>query len=233
MLSFKAKKKSLISNQWLKKSYSQSGEDLIVKFIFDTLGITHPSYLDIGAHHPYYLSNTALFYELGCTGINVEPDPNLFKAFLDHRKEDKNINIGISSEKGSAEFYIISVPTLNTFSKHDAENYKNEGNYSISEVITIPTNSITNIIEEYNLGEFPQFLNVDAEGIDEIIIKSIDFSKSYPIVICIETLTFSSTGNGIKNDSVEKYLSQNGYMVYADTNINTIFVRRDLWQRSV
>ena len=39
-------------------------------------------------------------------------------------------------------------------------------------------------------------------------------------------------GDGIKNKSVEKYLSQNGYMVYADTNINTIFVRRDLWQRS-
>ena len=232
MLSFKAKKKNQISEQWLKKSYSQSGEDLIVKFIFDMLGITHPSYLDIGAHHPYYLSNTALFYELGSRGINVEPDPALFKAFLDHRKEDKNINIGISSEKGSAEFYIISVPTLNTFSKHDAENYKNEGDYSISEIITVPTNSVNNIIEEYNFGEFPQFLNVDAEGIDEMIIKSIDYNKSYPIVICIETLTFSSTGNGIKNDSVEKYLSQNGYMVYADTNINTIFVRRDLWQRS-
>ena len=49
------------NNQFLKKSYSQCGEDLIVKFIFDILNIKNPSYIDIGAHHPNYISNTALF----------------------------------------------------------------------------------------------------------------------------------------------------------------------------
>jgi hypothetical protein len=39
-------------------SFSQSGEDLIVKFIFDILKIKKPTYIDIGAHHSSYLSNT-------------------------------------------------------------------------------------------------------------------------------------------------------------------------------
>lgn len=187
--------------------------------------------MDIGAHHPYYLSNTALFYELGSRGINIEPDPSLFKSFLKEREYDKNINIGIGAEKGLADFYIISVPTLNTFSKTEAENYTSEGDYRITEVVKMPVNSLNNIIQEHNGGKFPQFLNVDAEGIDELIIRSINYDESYPLVICIETLSFSSSGNGVKNTAISDYLTQKGYMVYADTNINTILVKKDLWQK--
>jgi hypothetical protein len=77
-----------VVNKFKKTSYSQSGEDVIVKFIFDCIGISKPTYLDVGAHHPYYISNTALFYESGSIGINIEPDPLLFKEFLNHRKND-------------------------------------------------------------------------------------------------------------------------------------------------
>lgn len=219
-------------DNYAQTSFSQSGEDLIVKFIFNNLGIKNPTYLDIGAHHPFYLSNTALFYMNGSTGINVEPDPDLFKAFLTHRKKDININIGIGDQKGVSDFYIISSPTLNTFSKEDAENYTKEGNYNITSVKKIPINSVTNIINEKNNGEFPQFLNVDAEGVDELIIKSINYTHNYPLVICIETISFSTSGKGVKNTSLINFISNNGYIVYADTNINTIFVREDIWKKS-
>jgi hypothetical protein len=41
----------LFRNKW-KKSYSQCGDDLILDFAFDILGIAKPTYLDIGAHDP-------------------------------------------------------------------------------------------------------------------------------------------------------------------------------------
>jgi hypothetical protein len=34
-------------------SYSQNGEDLIIKDLFSRLGIQHPTYLDIGANEPF------------------------------------------------------------------------------------------------------------------------------------------------------------------------------------
>ena len=219
-------------NKWAQKSYSQSGEDLIIKFIFDTLQIKKPTYIDIGAHHPFYLSNTALFYELGSRGINIEPDPTLFKEFLVHRENDVNLNIGVSKEIGNADFYIISSPTLNTFSKEEAENYKNEGDYSITNVINIPINTLKNIIDEKNSGKYPDFLTIDAEGVDELIVKSIDFTQNYPLVICIETLSFSTSGNGIKNVDIINFILSKGYIVYADTHINTIFVKEQVWKRA-
>src|SRR5258705_5903293 len=81
-------------------SFSQSGEDLIIKFIFNALGIDKPSYIAIGAHHPYFLNNTAIFYESGSRGINIEPNDENIILFNRYRKQDINLNIGIAQETG-------------------------------------------------------------------------------------------------------------------------------------
>jgi FkbM family methyltransferase len=225
-------KKTPPAPNWVKKSYSQCGEDLIVGFIFDQLEILNPTYIDVGAHHPYYLSNTALFYERGCRGLNIEPDPLLFKEFVKHRKGDINLNIGIGEKESEADFYTISSPTLNTFSKEEAENYKNEGDYFITGKISVPVNTLKNVIDQKLKGIFPLFLNVDAEGVDDLIVKSIDYRNNYPTVICVETISFSTSGKGRKNTPLIEYIKDQGYLMYADTYINTIFVKHEAWLKT-
>jgi len=222
-----------VEDKYKKTSFSQCGEDLIVKFIFDCIGIHKPTYIDIGAHHPYFISNTALFYKNGCRGINIEPDPTLFKEFLKCRKDDKNLNIGISDSDSELDFYIISTPTLNTFSKEEAENYAQQGNFEIKSIEKIKVSTLKSVLEECSSGIFPHYLSIDAEGVDELIIRDIDFENNYPIVICIETISFSTSGNGIKNTELIKFIESKGYLSYADTNINTIFVRKSLWQKDI
>ena len=214
-----------------KKSYSQSGEDLIVKYILDLVGISQPTYIDVGAHHPFYLSNTALFYSLGCRGINIEPDPILFKEFVKCREQDINLNIGIAEKKGELDFFIISSPTLNTFSKKEAQRYKEEGEYEIVKTEKVEVDTINSIVDKYAKGKYPDFLNLDAEGVDDIILQSINFEKNSPAVICVETISFSNSGRGVKNTSLINFLQEKGYLLYADTNINSIFVRRNKWER--
>jgi FkbM family methyltransferase len=223
--------RKIVINPFEKVSYSQCGEDLIVKFIFDILKITNPTYLDIGAHHPHYLSNTALFYQNGSVGINIEPDPKLFELFKEIRVRDKNLNIGISDKEEVLDFYVISTPTLNTFSKKEAQNYEKEGNFKINEIIKIKVTHLDMVIKNFANGIFPQFLSIDAEGVDEMIINQIDFDSNYPIVICIETISFSTSGNGVKNEDLIQNIKSKGYLLYAYTNINTIFVRKKLWKR--
>lgn len=218
-----------VDDKYKKISFSQCGEDLIVKFIFDCLGMKNPTYIDIGAHHPHYISNTALFYKNGCRGINIEPDPTLFKEFLKDRREDKNLNIGISNLNSELDFYIISSPTLNTFSKDEAEKYAQEGDFKIRSIEKITVKTLKNVLDDCSNGIFPHYLSIDAEGVDELIIKEIDFDNNYPIVICIETISFSTSGKGIKNTKLIEYIENKGYLVYADTYINTILVRNESW----
>jgi len=213
-----------------KISYSQCGEDLIIKFIFDCLGIEKPSYIDIGAHDPEYLNNTNIFYLNGSRGINIEPDPYCYQRIQDERNLDINLNIGMADIVSEMDFYFMSTSTLNTFSKSEADKYADLGHPIIS-VRKIKVDTLPNIIHKYCNGRFPDFLSLDVEGMDEIILKSINYDKNSPIVICVETISFSENGNGIKNRTIIEFLESKGYLVYADTYINTIFVKKDKWIR--
>jgi len=217
-------------SRFKKISFSQCGEDLIVQYIFYCIGIEKPSFIDVGAYHPFLFNNTALLYNKGSRGINIEPDPTLFKLFAEHRKNDINLNIGIGDKNDVLDFYIISYPALNTFSKEEALKYSDEGNYFIKQVEKVKVLKLENVLDDFFESSFPQFLSIDAEGVDEAIIRSINFEKHFPLVICIETISFSTSGRGLKNTNLINYIINKGYLVYADTYINTIFVKKDLWQ---
>lgn len=212
-----------------KRSYSQSGEDMIVDFIFKTRNINNPTYLDIGAHHPYFLSNSAFFYKKECRGINIEPNPHLFKAFPKYRVEDINLNIGVGRANEFLKFHIMSANTMSTFSSAEAEKLEKEYGMKIMETIDVSVMTIDSILTKYNDGKFPDFLSLDVEGVDFDILKSIDYQVSYPKVICVETISYSETGEGEKDTKIRTFLEGKGYMVFADTYINTIFVRKDFW----
>lgn len=217
---------------YAKKSFSQCGEDIIINHIFQQLNIEKPSYIDIGAHHPYYLNNTAFFYLKGSTGINIEPDPTLFAEFEKSRVKDINLNVGIGIKNSECDFYIMSEPTLNTFVKAEAEKANIENPlYTIKDVKLLEIKTLQYVLDTYNNAQFPDFLSLDVEGLDEVIISNINFEIYKPKVICVETISFSNNGNGIKNTKIIELLESKGYMVYADTNINTIFVDAKLWKR--
>ncbi len=207
-----------------KISYSQCGEDLIVQFLFKSyLNIEKPSYIDIGAHLPFRYNNTAIFYSSGSRGINIEPDPFLFKKFQRHRKKDINLNIGIADKPGVFDFYIINNRTLNTFSQQETKNYEKQG-YHIKEIKQIGTETLGYVIEKYANNVFPDFLSLDAEGADETTLKSIDYDRNYPKVICVETLDFSTQ---VHRAEICDFLNSKGYLKYADTHINSIMVRKE------
>jgi len=213
-----------------KISYSQMGEDLIVDFVLRGIGIAKPTYLDIGAHHPFYLSNTAIFYARGCSGINVEPDPELFRAFEAHRTRDVNVNAGIADRDGAMEYYVIAPPTLNTFDEASARGFVEQG-HKIVCTKQIDTHTVRHIVERYAGGLFPDFLSLDAEGMEWVALKDIDYAGNAPKVICVETISYSKTGRGEKQRDVIDFLISKGYLEFADTYINSIFVRESLWRR--
>lgn len=214
-----------------KKSYSQCGEDLIVDFILSNMKITNPYYLDIGAHHPQYLSNTYLFYKKGGSGICIEPDPILFAEILTKRKKDLCINAGVGVEgTSSADFYIMSTKTLNTFSRKEAERYQSYGRQLIEKIIKLPLISLNEILSNIKKNNL-NFVSLDVEGLDYEIIKTFNFNLQRPEVFCIETITYTEDNSEQKEYQIIEYLLEHDYMVYADTYINTIFVDKQRWKK--
>ncbi|MBI3543215.1 MAG: FkbM family methyltransferase [Deltaproteobacteria bacterium] len=210
-------------------SYSQCGEDVIVAFLLELLKIESPTYLDIGAHHPTRLNNTYLLYKRGCRGVNVEPDPNLIRAFHRLRKRDVNVNVGIGPKAGKLDFFVMSVPTLNTFSEAEARRCERESGFKIVEKLPIEVMTFDAVVARH-LGRTPDFVSVDVEGYDLEVLRSIDFAKHRPRVFCVETLSFSQTrATARKNEAIHALLHEAGYRTYADTYVNTIYVDEKIW----
>jgi FkbM family methyltransferase len=212
-----------------KLSFSQCGEDLIINQLLCDLGIDKISYLDIGAHHPSYLSNTYLLYLQGGSGVCVEPDPLLYRQFLLQRPHDIHINCGIGSNAGIEKFYVMSTPTLNTFSEEEALRYSKLGNYTINEILDVRIETVNQLIKA-NFHKTPNFVSIDIEGWDLIILKSFDFGLYRPEVFCIETLSFTDDKTERKLEEIIEFMHSKGYLTYADTYINTIFVDSESWK---
>jgi FkbM family methyltransferase len=217
-----------LGNDFKKISFSQCGEDMLVDYVFMLRGVNAPSYIDIGAHHPWYINNTAFFYKKGCRGINIEPNPNLIKAFQDERSEDINLNIGVASIDGNMDFYVLDDSALSTFSKKDADDFISKGD-KIKEVMKVEVLSVSTIISKYAQGKFPDLMNLDVEGFEMGVLKGIDFMNNYPTIICVETAEYSRTGAGKKRKELMEFIESKGYYLYADTNLNSIYVKNEFW----
>ncbi len=209
------------------RSYAQCGEDLIVRYIFNALNVAHPTYLDIGAHHPYFLSNTYLFYRSGSRGVSIEPDPQLYAKINRCRRRDTNLNVGIGSEAGTLLLHIFDSRTLNTFSVAEAEKYIRDG-HQLIEKRQIEVVTFSDVVNRYFDGA-PDFVSLDVEGMDIEVLESIDFSRFKPVVFCVETITYSRGGGGVKLSDIDRIMDAHDYIKYADTYINSIYVRRDRW----
>lgn len=226
--SFKNNKVNQIKNVYKKESFSQCGEDLIVQYIFNLRGVTQPSYIDIGANHPFFISNTAMFYEQGCRGINIEANPEFHEIFNKHRPDDINLNIGISNKLEELDFYIMEDNTLSSFSKTECKHMMQHGK-KLKEVRKTKLNTVSNILLEYFENKFPDFMSIDVEGMDFEILKSINFAQSFPKVICVEAADYSPVGAGDRRNELIDFLVTKGYYEYANTNLNAIMVKNEFW----
>src|SRR5258705_4996225 len=106
-----------------KATYSQAGEDIIVQYLFDSLKIEKPTYLEIGTNQPLVCNNTYSFYLKGCYGVCIVPDENMVDLIEHKRPNDIVLNIGIGlTDSPDATFYLFP-PHVNgwsTFSKEEA-----------------------------------------------------------------------------------------------------------------
>jgi FkbM family methyltransferase len=208
-------------------SYSQNGEDILISGIFESLSKKKIFYLEAGGYHPYNGSNTALFYLTGSEGIIIEPNPSLYKLFPVKRPRDINLNIGLSSRSGTQLFFLSASGALGSLVP---DGWQGSSPENESNTISIPVYTLPDVMKKYAEGKTIDFLSLDIEGMEMPVLQTLDYQSVYPVVICAETIRHIPGLKNEKNTEIIDFLTGKGYFVYADTHINTIFVRRDVWE---
>jgi hypothetical protein len=129
--------------------------------------------------------------------------------------------IGVTSVR-EADYYVMTESSWNTCSREEAERQAvvSNGTVVIKEVIKMPLLNINQVMDEH-FKRAPAFLSVDTQGLELAILKSIDYGRFRPEVICAETLV---TGTNKSIPETAEFMQTQGYVVRGMTFVNTIFV---------
>lgn len=206
-------------------SFAQNHEDIIINSFFkeNEKGF----YVDLGANHPVNDSVTKLFYNRGWSGINIEPNEQLYKLLKLDRPRDINLKIGISSESGTLELRQYLSHGLSTFSKKMIDEYKKHPNQLTDTYkdYKVPVKTLKEVFEETEPKQI-SFLKVDIEGFEYEALVGNDWKKYEPELICIES-------NHIIKDW-RPLLKANGYTKVFFDGLNDYYLsKRALFRKEI
>jgi FkbM family methyltransferase len=200
-------------------SYSQEGEDLVLKRIFPSK--LDGFYVDVGAHHPRRFSNTYLFYMRGWRGINIDATPGSMSEFKKERPRDVNIECAISDKEEQIDFYLFEEKALNTFSKDLSDSYV-AGGYKLQARQQLTTRRLDSILEQF-VNQQIDFMSIDVEGFEMQVLLSNDWTKYRPKVLVLEYLR-SDISSQLINSKLVTFLVEKKYCLIGKT-ANTLFFK--------
>jgi FkbM family methyltransferase len=198
------------------KSYSQEGEDMILRRVFEERN--DGFYIDVGAHHPRRFSNTYFFYRRGWMGINIDAMPGSMELFAKLRPRDINIEYAVGTSEGEAKYFVFNDPALNSFNE-DLSSARNGGPYQILQELLRQVMPLRSILAEHlPAGRKIDFLTVDVEGMDLDVLQSNDWDLFRPRYVLVEC--FGLDLAQLSGDAVYDFLVKQEYRFVAKT-INT------------
>lgn len=202
------------------KSYSNEGEDMILRKIF--FKKAEGFYVDIGAFHPKKGSNTYFLYKKGWNGINIDAMPGSMKLFNRLRKRDFNLEVPLGNDGETVNYYEFEDRALNGFESLEllSKDPKKPQN-KLLKIHQILCTSLNAILEKHlPKGQEIDLITIDVEGQELRVLNSFDFEKYSPKWILIEIWNFSMESQF--NGKVDSLLKEKGYRPRAKT-LNTVF----------
>jgi FkbM family methyltransferase len=179
-------------------------------------------YLDVGAFHPIKVSNTYRMYKNGWKGINIDMNPFSIELFKYARPKDINICAAISNKESyQISYFHNDQSPLNTIDKNHTKFLKS--NFGIKDLKKkrVKTKTLNKILKSNNIKKI-DFFNIDIEGHELEVIKSIDFNQFDIKVICVEILNHNESAKK-KSKILLDILKKENFKLKYRSPINYIF----------
>ena len=203
-------------------SYAQNREDVLLDRLFPK---AHKGfYVDIGASDPVDMSVTKHFYDLGWSGVNVEPVTPSFEHIAQARSRDVNLNVGVSDEPGTLTLFECPPPlgSASTFSASQADWHRETGLSFVER--DVPVITLAQLCEEH-VDRTIDFLSVDVEGLERQVLAGGDWERWRPRVVLVEATQPRTTIP--THEEWEPILLEANYLFAAFDGLNRWYVRAE------
>lgn len=199
-------------------TYSQFGEDILIRKFFRNKPVG--LYVDVGAFHPVYYSNTYALYKLGWNGLAIEANGDLEGSYRRFRPRDRFIHTAVGKSEGKAQFVRFdfgAFDRLEKFLSEVPEQFRDGQQTSEVNVRrldhVLADNGVTNV----------DFLNIDCEGSDIEILSTVDLTTMRPSLISVE-----DHSRDWMESPLVRMLSENSFRPYGRCGLSTLFVHCEL-----
>jgi FkbM family methyltransferase len=203
-------------------SYAQNREDVLLDRLFPK---AHKGfYIDVGASEPVDMSVTKHFYDLGWSGVNVEPVTPSYEQLREARTRDVNLNVGVSDTPGTLQLFECPPPhaSASTFSSSQAEWHRETG-LSFDER-EVPVVTLAQLCEEH-VDRTIDFLTIDVEGFERQVLAGGDWGRWRPRVVLVEATQPRTTIP--THEEWESILLDADYRFAAFDGLNRYYVRAE------
>lgn len=202
-------------------SYAQNLEDYV---LWRALGEKRNGfYIDVGGGHPVADNVSCWFYLQGWSGIVVEPQTDLARAYAFTRPRD-NVFCGVAgASAGEVEFHVVD--RLHGFSsmRPDAARIAAEFGATHS-TRRVAMTTLNDLIERAGVSQI-DFLKIDVEGAEAEVLAGLDLVRHRPKALCIEAV---APGDMAENWSEwEPRLIASGYEFMLFDGLNRYYAARE------
>jgi hypothetical protein len=162
-------------------SHSQFGEDMLVRVLLGEK--RNGFYVDLGAHHPVYLSNTHWLYRHGWTGLNVDAAPGAMEPFRVLRPRDVNIQACLGERDGEEVTFRVYPQTA--LSNTVGVALSPEAIPSAE--LQMKTLSLASLFKRYlPRGQLIDLMSIDLEGSDAAALRGNNWIEYRPTFVLVE-----------------------------------------------
>lgn len=201
-------------------SYSQAGQDIIIRNKFKKSNFKTWYYVDVGCHHPIKFNNTYMFYCLGASGLNIDANKDYEIFYQRHRGGDRFCCAAIGDHAVAGDgmkYYRYSKDQWNGLSENVA---KKDFLIGIDDV---KVRQLNDILRENDAPIKIDLLSMDVEGHEIDVLNSVDMSYYDFRCICLEARTRSV--ESYLTTEIHNYMKSLGYIMFCHTGHDAIYVK--------
>jgi FkbM family methyltransferase len=187
-------------------------------------------YVDVGAMDPAIDSVTKVCYDLGWSGIDIEPNPHFAELLRAARPRDLIQEVACGAQHGRVFLHVVLLADgeqtgLTTLEDEIAERHVREGgSVRDVEVGVVPLSELMAGTPAEDPARF-HFLKVDVEGFEAPVLQGADLRRFRPMVVVIEGRAPRSTEDTYAES--EALLLGSDFLFAADDGLNRWYVRRE------
>ena len=187
-------------------------------------------YVDVGAMDPLTDTVTRVFYDLGWSGLDVEPDPDYADKQRLHRPRDTIAQVAAGASRGHTTLHIVafadgSPAGLTTVEDRHAQRHANAG-MKVRDIAVdvVPLAELMAGTAAEDPARF-HFLKLDVEGHEHAVLTGAGLDRYRPLVVVMEA---REPGRAVDSYAEsEAILVAAKYVQVADDGLNRWYVRAE------